>query len=186
MNLQLVYSGLGVPAIVAITGSYYVRLDAPSSDTVLYVREGGLWWPMASVDSATNYTDAVALTTLAAAVAALDAFGALRVVEIPTTVASATFDSLLTLPAGAIVYKAQFVIDTPYDAGTIITMGQPGFTTIFVAAADNFTADTVAGDIYIKEQATPASAVAVARVTVSGAPAAGAGRAQLFFSVPQV
>ena len=175
----------GVPAVADATGSARFRDNAPSSDATIYARQGGLWWPMASVDSATNYTDAVALTTLAAAVAALDAFGSLRVVEIPTTAVGTTFDSTLTLPAGAIVYAARFLITTPYDAGIKITIGQPGFTTIFVAVADNFTADTLAGDLYIKEQRTAASIVGVVRVSLSAGTAVGAGRAMIFFSVPQ-
>lgn len=86
---------------------------------------------------------------------------------------AASQSSVSSIPAGAIILRADVSVTTPYSAGALIALGQTGTTALLQGTGDNF--PTVA-DIYLASQRTAwgASALPVL-VTITGAPSAGAG-----------
>lgn len=95
---------------------------------------------------------------------------------------SASQSSATNLTGGAIVYNASFVIGTPYSGGGTLKMGISGTTNLFMDTTDVFpqTAGT-----YEEPQVTAIGGSAAALlVTVGGSPAAGAGTAQAWWSLP--
>jgi hypothetical protein len=107
--------------------------------------------------------------------------GAVR--EIRTAITNAAAQNSATLiPANAIVLDAQLDIVTPYSAGATISVGQAGSVSLLQLTTDNLA--TVAG-LYEVEQDTAWGAAALAvLVTVTGAPAAGAGFVVVRYCVP--
>jgi len=95
---------------------------------------------------------------------------------------AATQDSTTVIPATAVIIDCKVEITTPYSALATISVGQPGSTSLFQTTTDNL---PQAAGIYQVMQDTPAFAAAVARVTVGGAPAAGAGFVVIQYSVPE-
>lgn len=97
----------------------------------------------------------------------LSAIGMIRM-----PIALATVSSTALIPAGAIVMSARLNIVTPYSAGTTISIGQAGSVSEFMATTDN---NPGAAAVWINEQDTAAASANPVLVTISGAPAAGAG-----------
>lgn len=106
--------------------------------------------------------------------------GAVRLIRFAITNA-ATQDSATEIPANAIVVEAALDITTPYSGGANLTVGRASSTSLLMAAGDSLA--QVAG-IYSVEQDTPWGTAAVIRVTVTGAPAAGAGFVLVKYSLP--
>jgi hypothetical protein len=107
--------------------------------------------------------------------------GAVRVIRYAVTNA-ATQDSTSQIPANAVVIRARLNVTVPYSGGTTISLGQPGSLSLLQTTTDN--RPTVA-DIYEVPQETAWGGVAaVVRMTVIGAPAAGAGFVLVEYSVP--
>ncbi len=97
---------------------------------------------------------------------------------------AATTDSTGVLPAGAYVRSCQIVIGTSYSGGGTISVGQAGALTAFMDTGDSNPQGS-AGDIHEKIQRTAVSASGlVVRVTVGGAPAAGACTVVIEYEIP--
>jgi hypothetical protein len=109
--------------------------------------------------------------------------GALLCIRLPITNA-ASQSSATTIPANAVVARALLNITTPYSGGATISVGQTGSTALLMATGDNV---ATLANIYDAPQDTAWGASALALlVTVGGAPAAGAGFAVVYYSIPQV
>jgi len=109
--------------------------------------------------------------------------GANRTIKLAITNA-ATQDSATTIPANATVLSCTLDIQTPYSGGATVSVGPAGSVALLQATTDNLA--TTAGS-YEVVQDTPwgASDLAV-RVTVAGAPAAGAGYCIVTYTQPNV
>lgn len=101
------------------------------------------------------------------------------VIRIPIALASVA--STAVIPAGAVISDARVDDVTPYSAGATISLGTAGFPAAFMATTDNN--PQVAG-LYQLMQDTLAPASAPLFVTITGAPAVGAGFAMITYSVP--
>jgi hypothetical protein len=147
-----------VTVIPATSGSMILTTVALSGGTVSFKADTLYMW------------DTVAGAWTAASGAG--ASGSLRVIRLAITNA-ASQSSASTIPANAVVVDTKVDITTPYSAGATITVGQTGSAALLQGTGDNLA--TVAG-VYETSQdvAWGASALAVL-VTVTGAPAAGAG-----------
>jgi len=107
--------------------------------------------------------------------------GAERVIRYAVGTA-ATQDSVTKIPADAIVLEAWLDVQTPYTAGTTISIGQAGNLTLLQTATDN---DPLTAAIYQVTQDTDWGGVAlVVRTTVAGGPVAGDGFVVVRFAVP--
>ncbi len=104
--------------------------------------------------------------------------GTIQQIRVPFTLANASSAALL--PAGAFVKECTVEIDTPYNAGATISVGQTGTPTSFQATADNN--PQIAG-LYEENQETSAVGGLAVLVTVTGA-AAGSGVAWVTYAVP--
>ena len=95
----------------------------------------------------------------------------------------ASQSSVTSIPAGAIVLRADVTITTPYSGGATIAVGQTGTTNLLQGTADNF---PQTDDEYLADQRTAwgASALPVL-VTVGGAPSAGAGFVTVVYALAQ-
>lgn len=110
--------------------------------------------------------------------------GAVRVIRFVLD-NSATQDSVAKPPAANRVLKCRLQITTPYSGGTTISIGQPTALTAFMTTADNDPVGATAGDIFDVDLDVAAIAgPAVVRVTVAGAPAAGAGVCTIWHANP--
>lgn len=98
---------------------------------------------------------------------------------------STTFDSAETIPADAEITSSWFKASVAFSPGTQVTMGRPGATTEFVAAADAFNVDDATLPLFEKDQLTTPAAAGVLRVSLSGAAAVGTGVGFLFLSAPK-
>ena len=94
----------------------------------------------------------------------------------------ASQSSATSIPANAVVTSILLNVVTPFSAGTTIAIGQTGTTGLLQATTDN--APTLA-NIYesMLDQAWGASALPLL-ITVTGAPAAGAGFAAVQYTLP--
>ena len=159
--------GLGGPNLKA-NGAVVEARDA--ADTAFVIVRG--LTPVAANDLTTKgYVDSGTLG------------GALREVRIPIALA-ATTDSVTILPAGANVRRVAVEPTTPYSAGATIAVGQAGSTSLLMGTTDS---NPQAAGIYESslDQAWGAAPLAV-RVTIGGAPAAGAGVVIVEYSTPAV
>jgi hypothetical protein len=94
----------------------------------------------------------------------------------------ATQDSTTSIPANAVVTDCKLDVQTPYSGGATISIGQPGTLTEFQATTDN---NPQAAGIYQLMQDTAVVGAGVVRVTVAGAPGAGAGFVVVEYAVPE-
>lgn len=94
---------------------------------------------------------------------------------------SASQDSTNQVPAGAYVHKCVVHVVTPYSGGADISIGDT--TTADKFLGTNQVNAQVAG-MYVVEQSTNQASASVVRKTITGAPAAGAGFVEVFYSLP--
>lgn len=94
----------------------------------------------------------------------------------------ATTDSSRSIPAGAVVHKARFSVTTPFSAGATVKFGVAGTLAKFGDTGDFGNIEAVS--VIDVEQDTEVADEAPLRVTIGNAPAAGAGKAIIFYSVP--
>lgn len=95
---------------------------------------------------------------------------------------SASQDSTSTIPANARVIFASIETTTAYSGGATITMGTTASASLFQGTTDNDPQTNL--NIYAKEQDTGSGAASVLRITIAGAPAAGAGVAVVRYISP--
>jgi hypothetical protein len=115
--------------------------------------------------------------------AAVNFSGAVRAIRYTIANSPASQDSAALLPASAIVLRAMVDVTTPFSGGSTISVGQVGFLTVFQGTTDN--RPTVANQ-YEVPQDTVAPVAGVIRTTIGGAPAAGAAKVVIEYSVPDV
>lgn len=89
--------------------------------------------------------------------------------------------STQAIPAGAIVHDTVVDIDSAYDPGTTITVGDSGTTDLLMASGGN---DPTTPDQYTTETDIAWSSGEVLRVTIGGSPAAGSGTVTVRYSEP--
>lgn len=107
--------------------------------------------------------------------------GAVR--EIRYTVSnSATQDSATQIPANAVVVAAELIVTTPFSGGATVSIGQAGSVSLLQATSDNLA--TVAGSYQVMQDTAWGGSALAVRTTVGGAPAAGAGRVCVRYTVP--
>jgi hypothetical protein len=106
--------------------------------------------------------------------------GAVRCIRF--AVGTATVSSVTAIPANARVVEARFEVTTQYDVGTDIDVGDGVTADLIMDTTD--IQERVIGT-YTVEQDTDWTTGNVVTVTVSGAPAAGAGVCMVFYTVPQ-
>lgn len=158
--------GLGGPQLKANAGS----IDARDSADAAYVKIRALD-PAAAQDVATkNYVDTGTLG------------GAVREVEFTLANTPASQSSTTVLPANVVVTKVQLSVTTPFSGGATIAIGQAGSTSLLQGTTDNN--PQVAGiyDVNL-DQAWGAAPLAVL-ATITGAPAAGAGKVIVHYTTP--
>jgi hypothetical protein len=107
--------------------------------------------------------------------------GAVREIRYAITNA-ASQDSASQIPANAQVVETQVEIVTPYSGGATISVGQAGSLTLLQVTADNLA--TAAGIYETPQDVAWGGAALAVRVTVGGAPAAGAGFAIVRYTQP--
>lgn len=107
--------------------------------------------------------------------------GAVYRIRMPIGTAAAQNDVTL-IPANAVISSCMLDVTTPYSAGTTISVGQTGSTSLLMATGDN-TATIANQYLNPLDVAWGASALAVL-VTVGGAPAAGAGQVIVDYCLP--
>jgi hypothetical protein len=107
--------------------------------------------------------------------------GGIQTIDFPIAIA-ATQDSLTPIPANAVVYSCMVQVVTPYTGGTVITVGRVGSLALLQSASDNL---PTAANLYQTVQRTPWGATQLpVRVSVAGAPIAGAGFCVVSYSLP--
>lgn len=107
--------------------------------------------------------------------------GGIQTIDFPITTAVIQ-DSITPIPANAIVYSCTVQIVTPFTAGSSIIVGRVGALDLLQLATDNL---ATAADLYQVSQRTPwGGASLVVRVSVAGAPVAGAGYCFVQYSLP--
>jgi len=92
-------------------------------------------------------------------------------------------DSTTVMPANARVHYCGIEITTSYSGGANIAVGTTAIVNAFQATTDN-NAQTSSDQIFAVQQDTDVGAASVVRVTVNGAPAAGAGVVVVRYSLP--
>lgn len=107
--------------------------------------------------------------------------GAVRVIKYAITNA-ATQDSATSIPANAVVLCAWIEVVTPYSGGATLALGRAGSTSLLQATSDNLA--TVAGLYEVTQDTAWGGAALAVRLTVAGAPAAGAGFAIVRYCLP--
>jgi hypothetical protein len=107
--------------------------------------------------------------------------GAIREIRLTITNA-ATQDSVAMIPSFAKVTEATLNIVTPYSGGATITVGRVGSLTLLQDTTDNLA--TVAGLYQVMQDTDWGVTELVVRVTVAGAPAAGAGYCIVKYTLP--
>jgi len=162
-------SGSGTMTIVsAVEGRTLAITDALSGGTVTFETDSIYIWD-ADGSTWTKVGDIGSVT------------GALRIIDF-TIDNSASQDSTSSIPANALVLEANLEITTAYSAGATIEIGNTTTSNLLQATTDNNPQTTA---VYSKEQRTSIGASAsVARVTVSGSPAAGAGIVTIKYTDP--
>jgi hypothetical protein len=144
-------TGMVITTTGALTGGTFV-FNANSQ----YVWTGATWLNLAPAVAGATYTIDFAIGT------------------------GASQSSVTSIPAGAIVLRAEVKITTPYSGGATIAVGQTGTTTLLQATGDN--TPTIVNE-YDADQRTGwgASALPVL-VTVGGAPSAGVGTVTVMYA----
>ena len=158
-------TGVGtVTVLAAKTGNEIVTTANFSGGTInLTTNQNYVWSGSAWVNISPNVT------------------GAEYCVDLPITTAAAQSSATL-IPANAIVLRSSLQVTTPYSAGTTISVGQTGSTSLLQATGDS--TPTIA-NTYDAPQRTAWGASALALlVTIAGAPSAGAGLATVTYTVP--
>jgi hypothetical protein len=158
-------SGSGTVSVLsAVTGNTIITSAALTGGTVslsatsMYVWNGAAW---------TNVSPSVS--------------GALFEIRMAVTNA-ASQSSATAIPANANVRRVALDVQTPYSAGTTISIGQTGSASLLMGTGDN---TATLANVYEASQDTGwgASSLAVL-VTVAGAPAAGAGFVVVEYTTP--
>lgn len=108
--------------------------------------------------------------------------GAIRVVRYGVTNANGAQDSASSIPANAIVLRAELNVTTPYSPGATISIGQNGSPTLLEATTDNL--PQTAGIYQVPQETSWGGSALPVRATIAGAPAAGAGFVTVEYSVP--
>lgn len=96
---------------------------------------------------------------------------------------AATTDSATSIPANAVVTYAAVEIDTPYDGGTTMEVGDSVAPDLLLA-----TTDIDPTRVFVYDEVEPIAWGGTARkvrVTIAGAPAAGAGICTVLYCVPR-
>ena len=104
--------------------------------------------------------------------------GTLQQIRIPFALANASSTALL--PVGAFVKSCSVEIDTPYNVGATVSVGQTGTPSSFMPTTGN---DPQVVGFYEQQQETPAVGGLPVLVTVTGA-AAGSGVAWVTYATP--
>lgn len=150
--------GLGGPQVKNNAGVFEMRNP---TDTGFVVTRGSD--PVAANDYATKeYVDGGG------------ASGAVQLIRF-TIGTGAAQTSVTQLPANAFVIETTVEIDTPYSAGTTISVGQTGGSaTLFQATGDNL---ATSADTYVSpnQDIQAAASPATVSVTIAGGPSVGAG-----------
>jgi hypothetical protein len=89
--------------------------------------------------------------------------------------------SVTQIPSGARVTNVLLTVTPAYSAGTTISIGETGSTSLLMATGDNF--PTVPG-IYSASQDTPWPSLGSVLATVTGAPSAGAATVTVQYAMP--
>jgi hypothetical protein len=158
-------SGVGNVAVIpAATGNTIVTTAAFSGGTIslaanqMYVWTGTAWLDIAPSVAGATYMIRTALTT------------------------AASQNSATQIPANAIIYDVRLDVTTPYSAGTTISLGITGSTSLFMATGDNTA--TVAGLYQVMQDTSVGASAAALLATIAGAPAAGVGAMVVLYSLP--
>jgi len=160
---QLVYddgSGVGTATIVStVDGRAVVVKTALSGGTVTFDPDSVYLWD-AGTTAWVKVADVGGVT------------GGRNVIRYAITNA-ATQDSVTTIPANARVLRASIDVTTPYSGGATLSIGRAGSLALLQATTDNLpqTANTYA----VNQDTGWGASALVVRVTIAGAPAAGAG-----------
>jgi len=95
---------------------------------------------------------------------------------------SATYTSVTSIPASAVVLRVELNITSAYTAGATISAGQTGSTALVMATADNVP-QTI--DLYLADQVTAwgGSSLPVL-VTIGSSPSSGAGTVTVLYTSP--
>lgn len=107
--------------------------------------------------------------------------GAVRLVRFAITNA-ASQSSATQIPANAIIVEAALDITTPYSGGANLTVGRASAPSNLMVAGDSLA--QVAGMYSVEQDTAWGGTAAAVLVTVTGAPAAGAGFALVKYSLP--
>jgi hypothetical protein len=94
----------------------------------------------------------------------------------------ASQSSVNSIPASAVVYRADVTITTAYSAGTTISVGQTGSTSAFIGTGDN--TPTVVDEYTALQRTTSNASALPVLVTVGGTPSAGAGTVTVTYAQP--
>ena len=158
-------SGAGTVAVIAAAvGNTIVTTAAFTGGTItlaanqMYVWTGTTWLDIAPSVAGVTY-----------------------MIRTPTTTAAST-SSATAIPANAVIYDSKLDVTTAYSAGTTIALGIAGNTGLFMGAADN--TPTVTGLSQVMQDTSVGAVAAALLITITGAPAAGAGFAIVLYSVP--
>ncbi len=160
--------GLGGPQLKNNGGSVDVRNAADTAFVAVRALD-----PVGANDAVTKgYADANYAVT-----------GVVREIRFALTNA-ASQSSATSIPANAIVSDIRLSVTTQYSAGSTISVGRTGSTSLLMATTDNLAQSTDMFQI-TQDTAWGGSALPVL-VTVSGAPTAGVGTCTVIYSVPNV
>lgn len=109
--------------------------------------------------------------------------GQVRSIRIPIGT-NASYTSVTSIPANAIVYRASLDIQTAYDNGATIEVGRTGSTSLLMTTTDSAPTN-VAPNMYQVPQDTDWGGAALPLlVTIANAPTVGAGFAIVEYALP--
>lgn len=160
-------SGAGTVTVLAAKAQMIVTTQAFSGGTVTLQADSLYVWDTTS----TSWVNA----------GGSQISGSARTIRFAITNA-ASQSSAKQIPANAIVYDRFFDIQTPYSAGALLSMGQTGSAALLQGTTDNLA--TVAAEYHVSQETAWGAAPLAVLVTVAGAPATGAGFANVTYAVP--
>jgi hypothetical protein len=109
--------------------------------------------------------------------------GMIKSIRVVTGV-NAEYDSTNLIPANARVYEVSFEPTVAYSAGTTVSIGQAGSVALVMATTEN-TPEILGRVVKDSQDIDWGAAPLAVKVTVNGAPAAGAGVAIVKYCVPK-
>jgi hypothetical protein len=95
---------------------------------------------------------------------------------------AATTSSVATIPANAIILRADVNVTTPYTAGATIAVGQTGTVNLLQATTDNV--PQLANEYDAPQRTAWGAAPLALLITIGGAPVAGAGSVNIQYTLP--